>query len=87
MGIRIPDNAICRAIVTELGHPIITTSANRSGDEPIGNPLTVDQELGNDLDLVVDGGILTADVSSVVSLIGDAASVLREGVGDVSWCA
>ncbi len=87
VGIRIPDNAICRAIVTELGHPIITTSANRSGDEPIGNPLTVDEELGNDLDLVVDGGILTADVSSVVSLIGDAASVLREGVGDVSWCA
>ncbi|HEX8961315.1 MAG TPA: L-threonylcarbamoyladenylate synthase [Geobacteraceae bacterium] len=87
VGIRIPDNAICRAIVTELGHPIITTSANRSGDEPIGDPFTVEQELGNDLDLVVDGGVLSADVSSVVSLIGDVAGVLREGVGDVSWCA
>jgi tRNA threonylcarbamoyl adenosine modification protein (Sua5/YciO/YrdC/YwlC family) len=87
VGIRIPDNAICLAIVRELGHPIVTTSANRSGDEPIGDPFTVDGELGNQLDLVVDGGVLTADVSSVVSLIGDVASVLRKGVGDVSWCA
>jgi tRNA threonylcarbamoyl adenosine modification protein (Sua5/YciO/YrdC/YwlC family) len=87
VGIRIPDNAICLAIVRELGHPIVTTSANRSGDEPIGDPFKVDGELGNQLELVVDGGVLTADVSSVVSLIGDVASVLRKGVGDVSWCA
>jgi len=87
VGIRIPDNAICLAIVRELGHPIVTTSANLSGDEPIGDPFKVDGELGNQLDLVVDGGVLTADVSSVISLIGDVASVLRKGVGDVSWCA
>ena len=87
VGIRIPDNAICLAIVRELGHPIVTTSANLSGDEPIGDPFKVEEELGSQLDLVVDGGVLTADVSSVVSLIGDVASVLRKGVGDVSWCA
>ena len=87
VGIRIPDNAICLAIVRGLGHPIVTTSANHSGDEPIGDPFKVDGELGSQLDLVVDGGVLTADVSSVVSLIGDVASVLRKGVGDVSWCA
>ncbi|HYS42709.1 MAG TPA: L-threonylcarbamoyladenylate synthase, partial [Geobacteraceae bacterium] len=68
VGVRIPDNAICLAIVRELGHPIVTTSANRSGDEPIGDPFKVDGELGSQLDLVVDGGVLTADVSSVVSL-------------------
>lgn len=87
VGIRIPDNTICLAIVKELGHPIITTSANRSGDEPIGDPFAVDSEMGQDLDLVVDGGILSADVSSVVSLIGDVATVLRKGVGSVSWCS
>jgi len=87
VGIRIPDNIICLAIVKELGHPIITTSANRSGEEPIGDPFAVDSEIGKDLDMVVDGGILTADVSSVVSLIGDVATVLRKGVGNVSWCS
>ena len=86
VGIRIPDNPICLAIVKELGHPIITTSANRSGDEPIGDPVDVDMVLGVNLDLVVDGGILTADVSSVVSLTGDEAVLLRKGVGTVSWC-
>jgi tRNA threonylcarbamoyl adenosine modification protein (Sua5/YciO/YrdC/YwlC family) len=86
VGIRIPDNNICLAIVKELGHPIVTTSANLSGEEPIGNPWQVDYDLGKQLDIVVDGGELSADVSSVISLIGDVPEVLRKGVGDVSWC-
>lgn len=86
VGIRIPDNLICLSIVGQLGHPIITTSANRSGEEPIGDPSLVEQGLGKQLDLVVDGGTLSASVSSVVSLIDDIPQVLRKGVGDVSWC-
>jgi len=86
VGIRIPDNHICLAIVRELGHPIITTSANRSGEEPIGNPFLIEEQLDKELDIIIDGGILPADVSSVVSLIGDVSTVLRKGVGDVSWC-
>lgn len=87
VGIRIPANRICLAIVGELGHPIVTTSANLSGEEPIGDPFLVEQTLGKQLELVVDGGVLSADVSSVVSLIGDVPEVLRKGVGDVSWCS
>ena len=86
VGIRMPDNAICLAIVKELGHPIVTTSANLSGEDPIGNPWQVECDLGKLLDLVIDGGDLTADVSSVVSIIDDRPEVLRKGVGDVSWC-
>ncbi|GLI38841.1 threonylcarbamoyl-AMP synthase [Geobacter hydrogenophilus] len=86
VGIRIPDNRICLSLVKELGHPIITTSANLSGEEPIGDPYLVNLNMGKQLDVVVDGGILSADVSSVVSLIGDYPQVLRQGVGDVSWC-
>jgi tRNA threonylcarbamoyl adenosine modification protein (Sua5/YciO/YrdC/YwlC family) len=86
VGIRIPANPICLAIVSVLGHPIITTSANVSGEEPIGDPFLVENELGKQLDLVVDGGTLSADVSSIVSLIGDSPTVLRKGAGDVSWC-
>ena len=86
VGIRIPDNEICRAIVRTLGHPIVTTSANRSGDDSIGDPFWVHEEMGKQLDIVIDGGLLSPDVSSVVSLIGDVPEVLRRGVGDVSWC-
>jgi tRNA threonylcarbamoyl adenosine modification protein (Sua5/YciO/YrdC/YwlC family) len=86
VGIRMPNNKICLAIVKELGHPIVTTSANLSGEDPIGNPWQVECDLGKLLDLVIDGGDLSADVSSVVSIIGDVPEVLRKGVGDVNWC-
>lgn len=86
VGIRIPANNICMALVSELGHPIVTTSANISGEDPIGDPFMVESQLGKQLDMVIDGGVLSPDVSSVVSLIGDSPEVLRKGVGDVSWC-
>ncbi len=87
VGIRIPDNRICLDLVTAFGHPLVTTSANLSGEEPIGDPGVIFDSMNNQLDIVVDGGFLPPDVSSVVSLISDTAAVLRKGVGDVSWCA
>jgi tRNA threonylcarbamoyl adenosine modification protein (Sua5/YciO/YrdC/YwlC family) len=86
VGIRIPDNRICIDLVTALGNPIITTSANLSGEEPEGDPRIIADTFGHQLEYVIDGGILTTDVSSVVSLIGDNVEVLRVGLGDISWC-
>jgi len=86
VGIRIPNNRICIDIVTSLGNPIITTSANISGEEPEGDPRSIAETFGNHLDFIIDGGMLTTDVSSVVSLIGAVPEVLRAGLGDVSWC-
>jgi tRNA A37 threonylcarbamoyladenosine synthetase subunit TsaC/SUA5/YrdC len=86
VGIRIPDNRICIELVAALGNPIITTSANFSGEEPEGDPRTIAETFGSQLDFVIDGGILATDVSSVVSLIGTVPEVLRTGLGDVSWC-
>lgn len=86
VGIRMPDNRICLDIVQALGNPVITTSANLSGEEPVGDPLVIDRVFGNQLDYVIDGGLLATDVSSVVSLVGDIPTVLRAGLGDVSWC-
>ena len=87
VGIRIPDNRICLDIVQLLGNPIVTTSANLSGEEPTGDPAFIEDIFGNQLDLIVDGGLLTKDVSSVVSLVGASPEILRVGVGDLSWCS
>lgn len=87
VGIRIPENRICLDIVQLLGHPIVTTSANLSGEEPTGDPSFIEDIFGNQLDLIVDGGLLTKDVSSVVSLVGASPEILRVGVGDLSWCS
>jgi tRNA threonylcarbamoyl adenosine modification protein (Sua5/YciO/YrdC/YwlC family) len=87
VGIRIPDNRICLDIVTQLGNPLVTTSANLSGDDPVGDPDLIDNAFGELLNLIVDGGILSKEVSSVISLVGDKPEVLRTGIGDVSWCS
>ncbi|KIH76794.1 translation factor SUA5 [Geoalkalibacter ferrihydriticus] len=85
VGIRIPENPIALSIVRELGHPLVTTSANISGEDVYHDPLDIEEKLGRMLDIVIDGGILRGDPSSVISLIGDRIEVLREGAGDLTW--
>jgi tRNA threonylcarbamoyl adenosine modification protein (Sua5/YciO/YrdC/YwlC family) len=78
VGIRVPDNTICLAIVERLGRPVISTSAGH--DDPQG----IQDAYGPFLDLIIDGGIIFPSPSSVVSLINDVPEVIREGKGDVS---
>lgn len=85
VGIRIPDNAISRMIVQELGHPLVTTSANISGQDVIEDLDLIDAQMERMVDMVVDGGVSMGTESSVISLIGDRIEVLREGAGDLSW--
>lgn len=85
VGIRIPDNEIARLIVTELGHPLVTTSANISGEDAIQDPEVIDTNMERMVDMIVDGGVSMGIESSVISLIDDRIEVLREGAGDLSW--
>ncbi len=85
VGIRIPNNPIAQAIVQNLGHPLVTTSVNLSGEEPCFDPEVIDAAIGRQLDMVVDGGIVMGEPSTVISLIDDRIEVLREGSGDISW--
>jgi len=85
VGIRIPNDQIALDIVRELGHPLVTTSANLSGESPLHDPSEIDAAMGRMLDIVIDGGIRYGDPSTVISLIDDQIEVLREGCGDTSW--
>lgn len=85
VGIRVPDHAICLAIVEELGHPIISTSASDPETNSIlETPQEIRSKLGHAIDLIVDGGMVNGKPSSVISLIDDTPEVLREGAGDVA---
>jgi len=83
-GIRIPDNALCLALTKELGRPIITTSANMSGHEVYASAEAIEKTFNHGLDLVLDGGILNKEPSTVVDLQEDQAQVLRQGAGNVN---
>lgn len=79
VGIRVPDNRICLAIVETLGRPIISTSAGYD------DAYAIQEAYGPNLQLVVDGGGgVFPNPSSVIALIGDEPEVLRVGKGDVS---
>ena len=83
-GIRVPDNPICLAVVKELGHPVISTSAQLPGGEIFYDPGEIEQRAGKLLDAVIDGGVLVSEPSSVIDLTEDRPKILREGKGDVS---
>ena len=83
-GIRVPNHPIALALVQELGHPIISTSATLPGGEILYDPAEIDQKVGKLLDLIVDGGILVSEPSSVIDLTEDVPKIVRQGKGDVS---
>ena len=85
VGIRVPDNNICREMISGLGNAILTTSAILPGDETaMANAYEVEERIGPMVDLLVDGGPLFPDPSTVISLVGDQVEIIREGRGDIS---
>jgi tRNA threonylcarbamoyl adenosine modification protein (Sua5/YciO/YrdC/YwlC family) len=84
VGIRIPDNKICLALVKELGHPIISTSVSKPNEGLYNDPAEIEERFGKQLDLVIDGGVIVAKHSSIIDLTDDFPKVIRVGKGDVS---
>jgi tRNA threonylcarbamoyl adenosine modification protein (Sua5/YciO/YrdC/YwlC family) len=82
VGIRVPEHPVARAILSELGRPIISTSATRSGDEWVVNDPVEIKDRFKQLDLVIDAGMGGLEPSTVLSFDeGGAIEVLREGAG------
>jgi tRNA threonylcarbamoyl adenosine modification protein (Sua5/YciO/YrdC/YwlC family) len=85
VGIRVPENAICRSLIEELGSPIITTSIPVSDDVPVpSEAYEIEELIGNRVDLIIDGGPVYPDPSSIIALTGDIPEILRVGKGDVT---
>jgi L-threonylcarbamoyladenylate synthase len=80
VAVRVPDHPFLRELLRALGEPITGTSANRSGRPACRTAQEVEQELGDAVDLIIDGGPSAAGPeSTVVSLTGSLPVVLREG--------
>ncbi len=79
IGIRVPDNKICLAIVKSLGRPIISTSVN------LEEPSVIHDAYSSLVEMVIDGGVVSHEPSTVVSLIDDNPEVIREGKGEINF--
>ncbi len=81
VGIRIPDNLFCLALVKALGNPIFTTSVNYSGEKVLFEPQEICEQFGNRVDAFIDSGVLGSEPSTIVDVTGDSVVVVRQGKG------
>lgn len=80
VGIRVPAHPVPLAIVRELGHPIVSTSATWQG-EMLNDPDEIDDRFRG-LDMVLDAGYGGLEPSTVVDLTGPSLEIVRRGLGD-----
>jgi tRNA threonylcarbamoyl adenosine modification protein (Sua5/YciO/YrdC/YwlC family) len=83
VGIRVPEVPLLREVAARLGRPIVTTSATGADGEVLLDAHDIKEQLGNRLDLILDGGVHPNEPSTVVSLLDDQLEVLRQGKGVV----
>jgi L-threonylcarbamoyladenylate synthase len=80
LALRAPASDLTRAIIEELGHPIAAPSANRFGSVSPTRAEHVRADLGDAVDLIVDGGPCTVGVeSTIVDLTGERPAIARPG--------
>ncbi|TKB58440.1 L-threonylcarbamoyladenylate synthase [Ferrimonas aestuarii] len=83
IGIRIPDNAIALALLEALGEPLMSSSLILPGSELTeSDPEEIRDRLEHQVDLIIHGGYLGENPTTVVDMSDDAVEVLREGSGD-----
>jgi len=81
IGLRIPNNNIALGIIQTLGHPILSASFPGENVEDYTDPEIIYEHWGNQIDLVVDGGIGGIIPSTVIDCTTDEYVLLRQGLG------
>ena len=80
VAIRVPDHAVARGLAGRLGFAVVSTSANRSGSPAVSTAAAAVAELGDDVDLVLDGGPTAGgDSSTIVDARADHPRLVRAG--------
>jgi len=84
VAVRVPSDAVARALASGAGHAITSTSANFSGDPPASTPDRVVTSFASDIDVLIDSGPTPAGLpSTIVDATGDAPILVRAGA--VPW--
>ena len=85
VGLRWPEDPIANEIVTALGHPILSSSLRVSAEELYEDPHDLHEKYKNQVDLIVDGGIIFAENSTIIDFSHGGAEIIRMGKGTVDW--
>jgi tRNA threonylcarbamoyl adenosine modification protein (Sua5/YciO/YrdC/YwlC family) len=83
IGLRVPENCIVDMLLGELDQPLLGTTLTLPGDdEPLNDPEAIRDRIGKQIDLIIDGGACSFEMTTVVDLSGDDAALVRQGRGD-----
>ncbi|MBF0280847.1 MAG: threonylcarbamoyl-AMP synthase [SAR324 cluster bacterium] len=85
LGCRWPDHAIAVNLVETLGHPILSTSLLTSDEILYDDPTSIHDKFKKQVDLVIDGGTIFAEHSTIVDFTTPTPEVVRQGKGETSW--
>ncbi|HEX2966487.1 MAG TPA: Sua5/YciO/YrdC/YwlC family protein, partial [Syntrophorhabdaceae bacterium] len=81
VGVRIPAHPTPTGIAELAGHPIINTTARISGQDALTDPVQIEKAFKGTIDIVIDGGTIVGDPSTIVRLIDDKVEIVRQGKG------
>jgi L-threonylcarbamoyladenylate synthase len=85
IALRVPRHPLCQALLEAVGGPLVSSSANLSGQPPCVDADEIRRVFGNQLDVVLDGGASPASLpSTVVDVSSGRVELVREGAADVS---
>lgn len=82
IGLRVPDNRISKALIEELGHPILSTSLPGEFVEDYTDPEIIYEKYENLVDIVIDGGVGGMVPSTIIDCTDDSFEVIRRGAGE-----
>jgi tRNA threonylcarbamoyl adenosine modification protein (Sua5/YciO/YrdC/YwlC family) len=84
IGLRVPDHEIVRALLAELGQPVIASTLILPPDvDPLNDPEEIRERLEKQIDLVIDGGACPREPSTVIDLTGAEPELIRVGRGSL----
>lgn len=82
LGLRVPENKITLALLDYLDAPLMsTTLILPEANAPLSQPEAIKDLLGNQVDLIIDGGDCGQEPTTVIDLTGEYPVILREGKG------
>ena len=85
LGLRWPDHPIANEIVSSFGHPILSSSLRISKDQLYEDPHDIHKNYKKLVDLIVDGGSIFAENSTIIDFSSGGAKISRIGKGPVDW--
>ena len=77
VALRIPNHPFLREVIRRVGQPIVGTSANLSGEEPVDRISKISKKILAETDLVIDGGKIPGKASVVYDFTGPEPTIIR----------